>query len=236
MNNNLSLEKIREMMDEFNKIRPVSVAVCVPSMTYMMSETAIHLSRMTAYMAAAGIPGEVFGVQCSDICEARNRLLTDCLPYDPSHILWIDADMTFPKETPSRLLAHDKDIVGCFYSSRVAPYRMVGLLFDDSEIDKKGIQKAVYLPGGCVLVKSDVYRKIEAPWYQEQYNVPGASDKNKFGFISDDVFFSTSARDNGYDIWADLDLSEEIGHIGHTTLNLKFKPKQSEVANSDQDK
>jgi hypothetical protein len=219
----MTYDEVQAIIAKQNAVKPLSVAVLVPSMTWMHAETAVNLARACAYMAAAGIPGELFGVQCSSICEARNRLLDDCLPYEPSHVLWLDSDMVFPREIVAALLAHDKDIVGCMYSTRVKPYRMVGQLLDDSRVHEKGLQRARYLPGGCVLVKSDVYRKIPAPWFEDMYNLPGASEKNKYGFISEDVIISDKVLDAGYEIWADLDLSEEIGHIGHSTLKLNFK-------------
>lgn len=203
-----------------------SIVICMPAGESTKSHTAVCLARLCGYMAASGVPGDVFGVQVSDIPLARNKLVADALESGATHIGWIDSDMTFPREGMNRLLEHDKDIVGCFYPSRFPPHRMVGALEGATDIGVGGLQKADYLPGGFILVRTDVYRSLKEPWYREEYRADG--------FCSEDVIFTREdAKDAGYETWVDLDLSQEIGHIGNTILSLSVSRKKDCFSISD---
>ena len=48
-------------------------------------------------------------------------------PMSADEILWVDTDMQFPEDALLRLLAHDKDIVGCNYRTRTPPYACAGI-------------------------------------------------------------------------------------------------------------
>lgn len=74
-----------------------------------------------------------------------------------------------------------------------------------------------------MLVKANVYKELAAPWYEERYNLEGATPGNRYGFISDDVWFCNNAKEAGYDIWCDVDISQELEHCGNTKLKLKFQ-------------
>jgi hypothetical protein len=132
-----------------------------------------------------------------------------------THIFWHDSDVTFPADALQRLLAHDKDIAGAFYNRRTPPYKTAGELEDTSiDIALGGLQKALTIPGGLILVRTDVYRKIASPWYFESHDHNARSGFDPDGTVGEDINFCKRAREAGFDLWVDLDLTFEIGHVG----------------------
>jgi len=57
-------------------------------------------------------------------------------------------------------------------------------------------------------IKAGVFKALSEPWYE----TPWRTDKR--GYIGEDVFFCNKARDAGFKIWIDHDVSKEIGHVG----------------------
>jgi hypothetical protein len=72
------------------------------------------------------------------------------------------------------------------------------------------------LPHGCVLVHRSVYEKIPQPHYLQDY-VPEINLE-----IGEDIYFCNKAKEAGFDVWCDHELSKELSHIGifHFNYNL----------------
>lgn len=141
---------------------------------------------------------------------------------DCTHVLFLDSDMTFPADTIARLLAHDKDIVGCTYARRIHPHTALGRLMD---VHDGKLQEAIELPSGCLMIRTDVFDKLEAPYFRCQpyptldplpeamagFDVTGYEAP---GTMSEDYYFCQAARRAGFKVWADMEMSKELTHIG----------------------
>lgn len=147
----------------------------------------------------------------------RNIAIEQALQNDCTHVFFMDDDMAMPPDTLTKLLAHDKDIVTGLYLMRTYPHFPV--LFDEAFDDGKckflfleghlkGLIPVVNCGFGCVLVKTDVLRKMERPWVT-------LGEIEKDGWC-DDVSFFNRARKAGAEIFADLDAP--CGHMTSNTL------------------
>lgn len=151
--------------------------------------------------------------QGSYIPNNRIALVKQALDMEASHILFIDSDMRFPKDALEHLLKADKDIIGANYRQRtqdqwtarkgdqfVSSNKMVGL----EEVDTLGF--------GVTLIKANVFngtlRKVPEPWFAMPYHT---RDKK---LVGEDVYFCTVAKEQGFKIWVDHDLSQEVKHTG----------------------
>lgn len=153
------------------------------------------------------------------ISVSRNCHVREALSLEPhaTHVFFVDSDIKLPPDALQRLLSHNKAITGAFYNKRVAPYETTGHLVPPAtlkDIAKGGLHRADVMPGGCVLIKREVFEKLPSPWYHEAYDKSLASDWDPDGTVGEDVNFSRNAIAAGYDIWCDADLSFEIGHVG----------------------
>jgi hypothetical protein len=164
---------------EAQKPRRVRVALCIPSGRTWEAQTATCVAAMAAYTAMAGIDTGVLNMQTSLISHSRNKTVESVLEENFDYLFWFDSDMEVPPDTILRLLKHQKDIVGATYNKRTpredGTYQTLGQMKGPKrDLLGGGLQEAEILPGGVLLVKADVYRKMTRPWYGEAYAWPGA--------------------------------------------------------------
>lgn len=136
----------------------------------------------------------------------RNNIVQAALtsPDPVDAIFWVDSDMEAPIDALSHLWSHGLDIVGASYRERKEPYRYLGRFLDEDDASAvTGVKPADLLPGGMMLVKTDVYRAVPYPWYK----------LGEDGF-RDDYYFCQKAIEAGYKIWCDMDLTRKVVHIG----------------------
>jgi hypothetical protein len=150
------------------------------------------------------------------IANQRAELSLDAMREGCSHVLFIDSDMRFPQDMISRLLKHDLDIVATNCARRRMPTGPTAQIYKengDRELvwtmpESTGLQEVGSVGMGVMMIKAGVFKALSEPWYE----TPWRHDKR--GYIGEDVFFCRKAREAGFKIWIDHDVSKEIGHIG----------------------
>jgi hypothetical protein len=144
----------------------------------------------------------------------RNRIIEAAIEYNFSHILFMDDDMAPKKNALSQLLEHDVDIVSSLYLNRAYPH--IPLAFDIA--DESGAAFPVYLTPnmprlipivaaglGFVLIKTDVFKRMEKPWVR-------LGELNPEHWCDDMGFFHRARKEATNDIW--LDTECRVGHMG----------------------
>ena len=200
------------------------VAVCIPSRGEMEIGTAFDLANMVGYDSRYRKGDTVlYTVNGTLIFDQREKLAAEAIRDGADYILWIDADMRFPKDTIERLIAHNKDIVGVNATTRSIPVKATAknLIVDSenrvntwnqvSSKGKTGLEKVTAIGCGVMMAKAEVYKQTPQPWFWFEM-LPG--DK----LLGEDVYFCVKAYDAGFDTWVDHGLSNEIGHIGSYTF------------------
>lgn len=195
------------------------IAILIPARGQMEVATAFDLVAMCAYTIKTSKHDiDLFTSSGTLIFDQRNNLVKTALDIKADYLLFVDADMRFPKDTLQILMAHDKDIIGVNATTRSEPVKPTAknmLINDDGSIDwmpiysnaKTGIEKADGIGCGVMLIKRKVVETIEEPYfYFEQ--LPG----NRI--LGEDIYFCVKAKDAGFDTWVDHDLSKYIKHIG----------------------
>jgi hypothetical protein len=181
--------------------------------------TAFDLVAMCAYtIKTTKHDIDLFTSSGTLIFDQRNNLVKTALEIKADYLLFVDADMRFPKDTLLKLMAHDKDIIGVNATTRSEPVKPTAKnihINEDGSIDwmpifsnaKSGIDMADGIGCGVMLIKRQVVEALEEPYfYFEQ--LPG----NKL--LGEDIYFCVKAKDAGFDTWVDHDLSKQIKHIG----------------------
>jgi len=211
-------------LPQAGKNKNPSVMILVPAMEMVNAEFAQHLAMAAANMVANGIKINCAFNIGSVITIARRNLTDIFLKSDFDYAWWVDSDMKFPIDAPIKLLKRGVPLVGANYRRRRFPNPgftgMMGkagnyteLVTDDSS---PPMQKVDVLPHGMVMVHRSVYEKIPQPHYLQDY-VPEINLE-----IGEDIYFCNKAKEAGFDVWVDHDLSKEIAHIGifHFNYNL----------------
>lgn len=151
-----------------------------------------------------------YGYQVDQI---RNLIAEWGKHYD--YVLHVDSDIVLPKDTFTRLLSYDKDIVSGTYIQRIENNEVPELFVQNSQGGTEhaflgnlphGLVQIAGCGFGCVLIKGHVYRKIEYPHFQY------TSALDHKDTISEDTYFCNKATGHGFEIWADTSLI--CDHIG----------------------
>lgn len=157
--------------------------------------------------------------------QARNTIIEEAIKQECTHILFIDDDMATPTDTLIRLLAHDKDIVSGLYLSRSFPHFPVAfdMAFENGynkfiylEPDVDGLVEITNCGLGCVLIKTEIFKKLEKPYVR-------LGEIEKDGWC-DDVGFFNRCRAAGIKLY--LDTTVRIGHMSTVTLFPNKVPNQ----------
>ena len=157
------------------------------------------------------------------VAENRNYCAVQAQKNGSDYLLFIDDDMTFPKETLERLLAHGREVVGVNSYSRVLPLSStVGLMDEKGEYKRpehhpswemqipKELFKCYFVGMGVGLIDMKVFEKIEKPYFEFTTYKKGELR----GMVKDgeDGTFCKKVKEAGMDVWCDGSL--EIGHLG----------------------
>ena len=165
----------------------------------------------------------------SRIAYYRNKVVESAKILNATHILWIDADSRFPTNGLLRLLSHDKDIVCATTCSKEdADKAPIAEPMPDQHIEPyQKLVKMMTVGMPFMLTKMSVFDKMRKPYFAEPpiWMLGQESDD----LLGEDAYFCVMARNAGFDIWCDMELTMEIGHIG-TCVNYV---KQSEIAPSE---
>ena len=195
------------------------VAICVPVRDNVTAAFSFSLAMLLKKCGETDRKTSLHMVIGSEIASQRQQLATEALSTECTHILWLDSDMRFPNTIIESLLLHEKDIVACNYSTRVAPHIPVAFTSkqDMSQrlYDQTGLNKVTAVGMGCMLVKRNVFNDMELPYFGVEWNHDYTS------LIGEDLFFANKADNAGYDIWIDSDLSNKIAHVGTRAYTLE---------------
>lgn len=210
---------------ESGKERGPRIAVCIPAHEQVSAYTMYDLAGMLLQTGATAVADgtiEALGLNLSAgtyVHRSREQLAEAALAADSDYILWVDADMRFPRDALMRLLRHNKDVVGINYAKRGLPAEFVATKHidwaEDEESEKcktlsdsTGLEKVDALGFGLVLMKTHVFNRIadERPWFWYEMK--------DYGHVGEDVYFCKLLQDAGIDIYVDHDLSKDCTHIG----------------------
>jgi hypothetical protein len=210
------------------------VLVAIPSHDYLPALFAYDLGQMMGYVGGNYIgPGgqiESLGLTMTTstiIHTARCDLANLAIETEADYVLWLDSDMRFPKDILIRLLKHRKDIVGINYSNRNVPPDFVAFktVRPREKLvtgpDSTGLESVEAIGFGAVLMRGRVLHKVQADHPDMDLFWFAKNEENKL--VGEDVWFCNLARESGYEIFVDHDLSRECAHIGQ----LEFRTEHA---------
>jgi hypothetical protein len=163
--------------------------------------------------------------------------------FDFDFYMCIDSDIEFEVEDVKKLIAHGKDIITGAYAHRGNDQLMVaghyneifGLVTEDKFLPwaATGLVEIDWAGAGFLLIKKDVFAKIEYPWFREEitkYIVDGVVYATWAG---EDVGFCMAAKKAGYKIWCDCDV--KVNHLVSDSNCLSLDELQYRVEKSIKD-
>lgn len=148
------------------------------------------------------------------IAENRNYIAVQAVNNKSDYVLMVDDDMTFEPDLLDKLIANDKDICGVAYHPRCETGQIIKYL-DETHIVKleetddpkyKTVFECHATGTGIILIKCDVFLKVERPWFMFEYFDTGQVSKGE------DWWFCEKAKKYGIKTYADPRI--KCGHLG----------------------
>ena len=199
--------------------RSVKVAICVPFLGDVKGRCAGSLFALGR--ANPSIDLNLLLHTSSTLPIGRNTLATEALKWGADWLLWIDSDQTFPPDTLTRLLAHERSFVAANIRRRI-PDRVVascrgldGNLVETSGAKGGGLEEVASVGFGLCLVGRAVFEMVASPWFDIELAPDGLTGTHE------DYYFCREARKAGVQIFVDHALSMEVGHIAETVLTFR---------------
>ena len=160
-------------------------------------------------------PSHVIRASSGPIQEMRNVITTRALEMGCTHLAFLDADMVYPQDTLTRLLAHDKDIIGGLCFKRWPPFPPT--LFEGDPYEMKlmdpypeGLVRVTATGTGCLLIDCKVFEEMTYPWWE-------FAETKEGGPVGEDVNFCYKAGELGYVIHVDTTI--KIDHLCQMRVN-----------------
>lgn len=218
----MSKEEEKKPVEKF-----VNVCVAVPTMGEIATPLAVILINWARSMT--GKLGFYFPFKVTPVERARNDavrfFLTERIDKktgqklpDYTHILFVDADTIPDRNSLTKLLSHDKDIVSGLtpilkYNIEEKIWGTLDNCFTHQDKDENGkdrthsvtrntgLQKIWRCGTSCLLIKREVFEKLEKPYFKFELNEDGTIPTR-----SEDLYFCDKAREAGFEIYADTDV------------------------------
>jgi hypothetical protein len=201
------------------------LAIGGPTRDAVPAAFAVDVAHLFAYTREVGPWGRhviVNFVASTYIHVGREWFLEAALKQGATHLLWLDTDMSVPRETAVLLAMHNEPIVACNYRVRQASGLFTAFR-DDHRVPtletSTGLEAVEYVGMGAMLMRTDVVKDLKRPWFRHGCNEVG-------GDIGEDVMFCRTLRAAGHAIYIDHDLSKQIGHIGQHTYRTCDRPAE----------
>lgn len=200
------------------------VMIAVPCGEMVHADFAASLALMLAYTTYVrpDIECPLFFAKGTYLPRARAALVNTALEKSCTHILWLDGDMRFPKDTLIHLLNRKVAVVAANYPTRQMPIEPTAVdLLHQPMVGGEGLQEAHHAGMGVMLTETAVFRAMGKPYFAIGYN------KANDDYAGEDTFFCTAARKAGFPVHIDHDLSEVVEHCGalrYTMAHARLTP------------
>jgi len=130
-----------------------------------------------------------------------------------THVWFVEEDHVFPNDTLDRMLAVNVDVVATAYGDRRSEVNLV-------QYQNNG--DVIYSGMGCMLVKREVFDKLESPYFRTVF-IELKKDEKGFvtliprsnihseGYGGQDIYFCTTLVNSGFKI--NLLPNSKVGHM-----------------------
>ena len=206
----------------------MNILIAVPTFETIYPDT-----FKSIYDLDTGPHGHAFDfVRGYDCATARNAIAQKAMSGGAEYVLMVDNDVLLPKDALLNLLDDPKDVCLGYYAHRHAdnvyrgstcvckqfmpsgekyfnyPLESEYTAAELMELQEKGEYKVQIHGGGmgCALIRTDVFRKLEYPWY-DWVNY----DDDSRGMLSEDLYFCERCKQAGIPVYTDTRVG--CGHM-----------------------
>jgi len=195
---------------EYRRKTEVKVLIGIPTASNIDGQTYLSIYKMDK---PDGTDLQLF--YGYDVAQVRNLMADYAIRNNYTHILFVDSDIVLPTNALTQLLSHAAPIVSGVYRQRWEDRVVIEGGKGTRKIemsDMVGTQEVTYCGFGCVLVETELLRKIGYPQFEYHHTLDFAQT------VSEDADFCRKATALGIPVLMDTDI--RCGHRGTFTLEL----------------
>ena len=217
-------------------LRTTRVHICMPCYGGMLTEqTFMSYIKWANTCRQLGIDWTMETMTNESlISRARNTLVAKFLNNpDSTHLMFVDADIGWEPWHLLVMLNRQVDVIGGLYPMKTLPVKWVVNGFDGAETGEDGLQEVSKTGTGFMLVKRDVFEKLNAHPAVKPFNndigLPKELDQHlrtyydtavrENRYYSEDWTFCENWRDLGGRIWVDKRVL--LRHTGTYTFDFQ---------------
>ena len=200
----------------------IRVLVAMPNTGMVTAATTASLVDLMQHFDSSTAPCEkvarLVTAQGSILPEIRHRLVAEAYEFDATHMLWVDSDMRFPKDSLNRLLNAGKHVVGANYARKEPECRPTASALSGEPLGTlaAGLVEVEHMGFGLLLVAMQAYDALTFPFFNFE-PIPPANVR----FLGEDVTFGKKLRAAGVGMFCDTDLSRYVQHVGSHRYELQ---------------
>jgi GT2 family glycosyltransferase len=192
------------------------ILIAIPSGGKVEEQTLVSIYNMEA---VDNIKTDLKIFYSYAIDDNRNTIVKYALENRYDGLLFVDADMSLPKDTLKKLTSANQNVVSGIYVKKKDDKKIEAFMkqgnnarrLDHSDLTRSIIE--VHSFGfGCVLIKIEVLKRMTYPYFKYIRSQDGSV------VIGEDMFFCKKAFDMGLKLHIVTDL--RVGHIGKQEYNL----------------
>lgn len=196
------------------------VGVLVPSMGQWDVEFGRCLVNMIQWtttrpvkmLGAKSLWLKLYTEQGSMLVKNRQKLVARAMKDGCTHMLFLDADMTFPLSTIVDLVKRDRGVVAANCVNRAFPVTWIARGFADEVVSsdgKHGLEEVQSVGCAVMMIQRRVVARMQVPLFMMEW-IPELK-----GFCGEDVYFCAKVQQEAREsVWVDHDLSRRVGHVG----------------------
>lgn len=166
-----------------------------------------------------------------DIAEKRENQIEEGMRLGCTHFILLDADMIYPPSTISDLFqllqVHGADMAGGLCYRGYEPYDPLIWGLDNEDLLKPfedykfgDIVKAGATGAACLLIKREVFEKLERPWFRIQTEEKTVDGKLVVIRRGEDTYFTRNATAAGFTLL--INTAYDIGHLREFAVDRHF--------------
>lgn len=202
-------------------MRKIKLVVAVPStqtwdagfgmdLVFLMNYLTSHMEFNGGILAGFRLHNK----RGSILANMREWLVQEAIEGGATHLLFIDSDQTFPRDTFHRLVEHNKNVVACNITTKMLPPSTTARLAEGVPLYTKehdrDLVKVWRVGTGIMLLDLNLFKRdgMTGPWFNQRWN------KENNAYVGEDWAFCEKLEKAGVNIYVDQALSGEVCHIG----------------------
>jgi hypothetical protein len=207
------------------KKKAYHIIIAIPSRNEWDASFGMSLAVLMSYAAQVKLMPDaasqhivVNNVKGSILPQMRQQMVDHVLEEKASHILFMDSDMVFPRDTLHRLLGWNQLVVAANCCTKMFPTTTTARQKNDRtpggtavfSAGKTGLERVWRVGTGIMLIDARAFDKIDRPFFSLKWGGDRGADQ----YVGEDWALCERFEQVGVPIFIDHGLSQEIGHMG----------------------